>query len=89
LASKIKAIDQNIATHAPRPVLKAIYRNLQRLICARMKAARICTATHEWDNDREIHIGSAEQERSVDLENLLPANLNVDLALRTLRLLAT
>jgi hypothetical protein len=44
---------------------------------------------HEWDNDREIHIGSAEQERSVDLENLLPANLNVDLALRTLRLLAT
>jgi crotonobetainyl-CoA:carnitine CoA-transferase CaiB-like acyl-CoA transferase len=50
--SKIKAIDQNIATHAPWPVLKAIYRNLQRLICARMKTARICTATTsgiEWD----------------------------------------
>lgn len=31
-------------TPAPRPVLKAIYRNLQRLICARMKTARIRTA---------------------------------------------
>jgi hypothetical protein len=45
LVPKIKAIDQNIATHAPRPVLKAIYRNLQRLICVRMKTARIRTAT--------------------------------------------
>jgi len=44
---------------------------------------------HEWDNDREIHIGSAEHERSVDPEDLLPANLNVDLAIRILRLLAT
>jgi hypothetical protein len=43
----------------------------------------------EWDNDREIHIGSAEHERSVDPEDLLPANLNVDLATRILRLLAT
>ena len=44
---------------------------------------------HEWDNDREIHIGSAEHERSVDPEDLLPADLNVDLAIRILRLLAT
>jgi hypothetical protein len=32
-------------TPAPRPVLKAIYRNLQRLICVRVKTARIRTAT--------------------------------------------
>ena len=44
---------------------------------------------HEWDNAREIHIGSAEHERSVDPEDLLPADLNVDLAIRILRLLAT
>jgi hypothetical protein len=44
---------------------------------------------HERDNDREIHIGSAELERSVDPEDLLPAELNVDLAIRILRLLAT
>jgi hypothetical protein len=44
-SQKIKAIDQNIATHAPRPVLKANYGNLQRLSCARMKTARIGTAT--------------------------------------------
>jgi hypothetical protein len=42
---------------------------------------------HERDNDREI--GSAEHERSVDPEDLLPADLNVDLAIRILRLLAT
>jgi hypothetical protein len=41
------------------------------------------------NNDREIHIGSAEHERSVDPEDLLPADLNVDLAIRILRLLAT
>ena len=44
---------------------------------------------HERDNDREIHVGSAEHERSVDLEDLLPADLNVDLAVRIFRLLAT
>jgi hypothetical protein len=44
---------------------------------------------HEWDNDREIHTGSAEHERSVDPEGLLPADLNVDLTATTLRLRAT
>jgi hypothetical protein len=43
----------------------------------------------QWDNDREIHIGSAERERPVDPEGLLPADLNVDLAIRISRLLAT
>jgi hypothetical protein len=44
---------------------------------------------HEWDSDHEINIGSAEHERSVNPEDLLPADLNVDLAIRILRLLAT
>jgi hypothetical protein len=49
LVSKVKAIDRNSAAHTPRPArkdrLSGIYRNLQSLICARMKTAQIRTAT--------------------------------------------
>jgi hypothetical protein len=88
LVSKIKAIDPEYrhTCAAARPQSR-----LQKSTTLNLRANENRANTHgndEWDNDREIHIGSAAHERSVDPEDLLPANLNCDLAIRISRLLA-
>jgi hypothetical protein len=88
LVSKIKAVGQNIPTPAPaRPQSHS-----QKSTTLNLRANEDRANTHGNrvpDNDRETAIGSTERDRPVDPEHLLPADLNVDLAIGISRSLVT